>query len=136
MNRTPDRPGDELDRALDSRLSQTLKAPAPSPSFRKHLRALIRAEEADLTDIRDAMEHELREKLAGLQVEHLRLAGRSVAVSIGLFAAAVALWILVHPWLHFQSRELHQVLLSSIWTAVGIAIGIANWNAHHVTGGE
>jgi hypothetical protein len=122
-----------LDRALDAALEHTLVAPDLPAGFHARLQvALTRgaAEDVDgltFAQLRQRLEREQQQRLAGLQQGYLRLRRRTLAALVGGAFAAGAAAVLVMPWLASHIGPSAPLVMSAIGASLGLAIAFGSW---------
>jgi hypothetical protein len=129
-----DRQRDALDRALEAQLERTLAPPQVPAQFRARLQAaLVRAEDASLSEARARLERDRQERLLELKQNYVRLQRRTLGVVIGSAFAAGAAAVVVLPWITTQLGPIAPLVIACAGAAVGIWIGVASWSS---AGGE
>jgi hypothetical protein len=124
----PERPNDELDRALDASLARTFAPPRVPVQFRAQLRAaLVRAADPSLSDARSRLEREQQATLMKLEQDYIRLRRRTLGTMIGCAFAAGAAAAVALPWLTARLGPIAPLVIASTGAFVGIWVGVASW---------
>ena len=123
---------DEHERALDAALARALAPPELPVDFRARLTAAIACEadrEALSPQIRVRLEREQRQRLLEFEAGVVRLRRRTLGTLIGGAFAAGAAVAIAMPWARATFGPNAMLVLASIGTAVGVAIGLSAWRS-------
>jgi hypothetical protein len=130
MNSPIDTNDAERQRALDAALAHALTPPELPVDFRALLTAAIAREsdrEAHSPQLRARLEREQRDRLLEFEAGYLRLRRRTLGTLIGGAFAAGAAVAVAMPWAQEHFGPNAMLVLASIGTAVGLAIGLSSW---------
>jgi hypothetical protein len=123
---------DEHARALDAALARALPPPELPAGFHARLTAAIAREsdrEALSPQQRARLEREQRQRLAEFEAGFVRLRHRTLSTLIGGAFAAGAAVAIAMPWARATFGPNAMLVLASIGTAVGLAIGLYSWRS-------
>jgi hypothetical protein len=117
-------PEDALDRAL----GRALGGPRLPADFRLRLRARLESRtEADVALRRRLLEHERRERLAGLRADSVRVTWQTLGTSIGVAFVAGVGFALAWPWLHAITADMSGSALVLCSAAIPVVIAAIVW---------
>jgi hypothetical protein len=119
-----------LARALDAALARALPPPELPADFRAGLVAAVAREsdhEALGAQTRLRLQREERAQLIEFEAGFVRLRRRTLGTLIGAAFAAGAAVAIAMPWARANFGPNAMLVLASIGTAVGLAIGLSSW---------